>query len=213
MRAPETTPVRRFATLTAAAAALAVVLAAAPARPATGTSDETTAPATKPDADAVARGRYLVTVIACNDCHTPLKMGPNGPEPDMARMLSGHPEGMTLPPPPAASGPWIWSGIAANTAFAGPWGISYSANLTPDEATGLGIWTEDMFVKAMRTGKHFGQSRPILPPMPWPWIAQMTDEDLKAMYAYLRTVPPVVNHVPDPVPPPAAAASQAPTAQ
>jgi Cytochrome c len=206
MRAPETTSVKRFATLTAAAAALVAVLAAAPARPATGTPGETAAPASKPDAEAVARGRYLVAITACNDCHTPLKMGPNGPEPDMARMLSGHPEGMTLPPPPAASGPWIWSGLGTNTAFAGPWGISYSANLTPDEATGLGIWTEDMFVKAMRTGKHFGQSRPILPPMPWPWIAQMTDDDLKAVYAYLRTVPPVVNHVPDPVPPAAASA-------
>jgi len=49
----------------------------------------------------------------------------------------------------------------------------------------------------MRTGKHFGTSRDIQPPMPWPWIGQATDEDLKAIYAYLRTVPPIVNHVPD----------------
>ncbi len=164
------------------------------------------AEAAKPAADAVARGEYLVTIGSCNDCHTPFKMGANGPEPDMARMLSGHPEGMELPPPPPPSGPWIWTGAATNTAFAGPWGISYSSNITPDENTGLGIWTEEMFVKAMRTGKHFGQSRPILPPMPWNWIGKMTDDDLKAVYAYLRTVPPVTNHVPDPTPPPEAPA-------
>jgi hypothetical protein len=53
----------------------------------------------------------------------------------------------------------------------------------------------------MRTGKHMGVSRPILPPMPWQQLAAMSDDDLKAVYAYLRTIPPVVNHVPDPVPP------------
>ena len=157
----------------------------------------------------MARGQYLVAITACNDCHTPFKMGANGPEPDMARLLSGHPEGMEPPPPPAASGPWIWTGTDTGTAFAGPWGISYSANLTPDEATGMGIWTEEMFVKAMRTGRHFGQSRPILPPMPWPWIAKMTDDDLKAVYAYLRSIPPVVNHVPDPAPPAGAGGARA----
>ncbi len=147
--------------------------------------------------EAVSRGKYLVDIMSCNDCHTPLKMGANGPEPDMARMLSGHPEGMTLPPPPAAVGPWVWSGVDSNTAFAGPWGISYTANLTPDKNTGLGIWTEDMFLKAMRTGKHMGTSRAIQPPMPWPWIGRATDADLKAIFAYLKSVPPVSNHVPD----------------
>jgi hypothetical protein len=88
------------------------------------------------------------------------------------------------------------------TAWAGPWGISYASNLTPDQVTGMGIWTEEMFVKAMRTGKHMGVSRPILPPMPWMYIAKLTDEDLKAVYAFLRTLPAVTNHVPDPVIPP-----------
>ena len=83
------------------------------------------------------------------------------------------------------------------TAFAGPWGVSYAANLTPDQNTGLGVWTEDMFVKALRTGKHMGTSRPIQPPMPWMWAGQATDDDLKAMFAYLKSIPPVVNHVPD----------------
>ena len=150
----------------------------------------------------VERGRYLVLVGGCNDCHTPFKMGPNGPEPDMTRMLSGHPEALTMPPPPAlGEGPWLWAGAATNTSFAGPWGVSFAANLTPDENTGLGIWTEETFVKAMRTGKHMGASRPILPPMPWQNVGQLTDGDLKAVYAYLRSIPPVRNHVPEPLPP------------
>jgi mono/diheme cytochrome c family protein len=150
-------------------------------------------------AERVARGKYLVQIASCNDCHTPFKMGPNGPEPDMSRMLSGHPESMKMPAPPEGKGPWIWSGGATNTAFAGPWGVSYTANLTPDKVTGIGIWSEDLFIKTLRTGKHWGTSRPILPPMPWPWISKMSDEDLKSVYAYLRTIPPVHNQVPDPV--------------
>ena len=116
-------------------------------------------------------------------------------------MLSGHPESFALPAPPALDEAWMWAGAATNTAFVGPWGISFAANLTPDENTGLGIWTEEMFVTALRTGKHMGQSRPIMPPMPWPGIAQLTDEDLHAIYSYLRSIPPVVNHVPDYQPP------------
>lgn len=154
----------------------------------------------------VERGKYLASIAACNDCHTPLRMGPDGPEPDMSRMLSGHPEGMQMPDPPVLpEGPWVWTGAGTNTAFAGPWGISYSPNLTPDEVTGLGIWTEEIFVKAIRSGRHFGQSRPILPPMPWPWLARMTDEDLKAIYVYLRSIPLIKNQVPEaqPAVPPA----------
>jgi hypothetical protein len=139
--------------------------------------------------------------MGCNDCHTPLKMGANGPEPDMARFLTGHPEQMGSLPTAKAQGPWLWAGAATNTAFSGPWGISYAANLTPDRNTGLGIWTEEMFVKAIRTGKHMGASREILPPMPWPAFRNATDEDLKSIYAYLRSLKPVVNHVPDVTPP------------
>jgi len=144
-----------------------------------------------------ARGKYLVNGIGCNDCHTPLKMGPKGPEPDMTRLLSGHPEQMGALPAAPARGPWLWAGAATNTAFSGPWGISYAANLTPDQNTGLGIWTEDMFVRALRTGRHMGTSREIMPPMPWTAFKNLSDEDLKSIYAYLRTLKPVVNHVPD----------------
>jgi hypothetical protein len=161
------------------------------------------------EARRIERGKYLVTLMVCNDCHTPYKMGPKGPEPDMSRMLSGHPEQMKMPPPPKPVGPWIASIAATNTAFAGPWGISYTTNLTPDKNTGLGIWTEDMFVKAMKTGKHMGTAREIQPPMPWPWFSKATDEDLKAMFAYLRSIPPIVNHVPDWQPPSAPAPTPA----
>jgi mono/diheme cytochrome c family protein len=149
-------------------------------------------------ADArVERGRYLVTILGCNDCHTPLKMTRGGPVPDVDRLLSGHPETVKLPPPPKPQGAWVMSGSATNTAFAGPWGISYAANLTPDKNTGLGIWDETMFVQALRTGRHFGQARPIQPPMPWQAYGQMTDADIRAVFAYLRTVAPIHNRVPD----------------
>ena len=97
-------------------------------------------------------------------------MGPNGPEPDMTRMLSGHPEKAEVGKPPKLEGAWMAAVSNDFTAWSGPWGISYTANLTPDQNTGLGIWTEDMFIKAIREGKHMGTSRPILPPMPWPAI-------------------------------------------
>lgn len=147
--------------------------------------------------DQVERGRYLVTAMACNDCHTPLKMTDHGPEPDMSRMLSGHPEAMKMPAPPKLpEGPWLWLGGATNTAFSGPWGVSYAFNLTPDQNTGLGIWTEDMFIRAIRTGRHMGTSRQIMPPMPWPAFRNLNDADLKSIYAYLRTIPAVRNQVP-----------------
>ena len=152
----------------------------------------------------VRRGEYLVTVGGCNDCHTPWKMGPQGPEPDMTRMLSGHPETYAVTAPaPAPGGAWQHGAVVSPTmtAWSGPWGVSFTANLTPDQNTGLGIWTEEMFIKAIRTGRHFGVSRPILPPMPWFNYARMTDDDLKAVFAYLRSIPPVTNNVPDPIPP------------
>jgi mono/diheme cytochrome c family protein len=155
---------------------------------------------------SVVRGKYLVTGMGCNDCHTPFKMGANGPEPDMSLMLSGHPASLTLPPPPAPSGPWIGSMAATSTAWSGPWGVSYTANLTPDPETGLGQWTERQFVDTIRSGRHQGRGREILPPMPWPAFRNLNDADLKAMFAYLRTIPAIKNKVPDPViapPPPA----------
>lgn len=155
-------------------------------------------------ADPVARGRYLVKVMVCNDCHTPWHMGPNGPEPDMSRELSGHPEDLAVTAPPALGGAWQWAGAGTNTAFAGPWGVSFTANLTPDPETGLGRWTPETFVAAIRNGRHEGQGRPILPPMPWPMYRNASDEDLRAIFAYLQSIPKVRNRVPQPIDPPEA---------
>lgn len=159
----------------------------------------------------IERGRYLVTVAACHDCHTPFKMGPNGPAPDMSRALSGHPAGFEMPPAPAAQGPWIGAMAATNTAWAGPWGVSFTANLTPDAKTGLGTWTEQNFIDTIRNARHMGVGRPLLPPMPSPALAAMTDEDLKSVFAYLRSIPAIENKVPEPRPPVTAALAPAPT--
>lgn len=148
----------------------------------------------------IERGKYLVTFGDCNACHTPLKMGPTGPEPDMTKFLSGHPADIKLPPADLKPGPWF-AATAGMTAWAGPWGTTYAANLTPDMNTGLGIWTEEMFINAMRTGKHMGSGRPILPPMPWRSSAALTDDDLKAVFAYLRSIPAIKNDVPAPLGP------------
>lgn len=151
--------------------------------------------------DPVTRGKFLVTLGGCNDCHTPLKMGEKGPEPDMTKMLSGHPAELKMPPPPKAEGPWQIGASATLTAWSGPWGVSYTANLTPDTLTGTGNWTEELFIKTLKSGKHFGTSRPIMPPMPWPAIGGLPEDDLKAIYAYLRTIPPINNQVPAYQPP------------
>jgi mono/diheme cytochrome c family protein len=165
--------------------------------------------AASPDPQTLARGKYLVTVAGCNDCHTPWKLGPKGPEPDMSRMLSGHPEGMNLPPPPKLpEGPWVVSAAATNTAWSGPWGVSFTANLTPDPETGLGKWTLRNFVETIRTGRHMGRGRPILPPMPIPMYKNFTDEDLEAIFTYLGSIPAVSNRVPEPLPPPAPVAAR-----
>ncbi len=179
----------------------AMMLAAAPYTSAGGDNA-----ANNPDnssSEKLERGRYLVTVAACNDCHTPWTMGPNGPEPDMSRMLSGHPESAVVPPPSLAQEPWSMSIYDTNTAWAGPWGVSFTANLTPDRETGLGKWTLRTFVDTIRSGRHLGRGREILPPMPWQMYKHFTDDDFDAIFTYLQSIPPVRNRVPDPLPPPA----------
>lgn len=150
----------------------------------------------------VDRGRYLVTTSGCHDCHTPLKMGETGPEPDMSRMLSGHPESFVIAAPPANPGEeWMMVAARTMTAFSGPWGMSFTANLTPDDETGLGRWTLQNFKDTIRSGRHMGRGRPILPPMPIPMYKNFNDADFEAIYAFLRSIPPVRNRVPEPLPP------------
>lgn len=153
--------------------------------------------------ELVKRGEYLVTIAGCDDCHSPKVFGPNGPAMDPERRLSGHPENVALDPVDKNTlKSWVLFN-AHNTATVGPWGASFAANLTPD-ATGLGSWTEEQFIKALREGKFKGldNTRPLLPPMPWPSYSKMTDDDLKAMFAYLKTIKPVKNSVPAPIAPP-----------
>ena len=114
--------------------------------------------------EKIELGRRLTVVTGCIDCHTP---GTMYGAPDMSRNLSGSELGWT-----------------------GPWGTTYPSNLTPDMETGLGAWTEEQLVTAFRTGKRPDGS-PVLPPMPWPSFAQLTDEEAYAIAAYLKSIPPV----------------------
>jgi mono/diheme cytochrome c family protein len=195
---------RRFGVLAAAAVCAALVSVADLEGQAVSKKGD--GPASK----KIEHGKYLVAILACGDCHTPKKMGPNGPEEDPARLLMGHPEGAKVQPlPKLADTPWMAATNGDMTAWTGPWGVSYSINLTPDENTGIGSWSEATFIGAIKTGKHMGVSRPILPPMPWPAYRNLSDENLSSIYAYLRTVKPIRNRIPDPDPPAAPPAGAA----
>jgi hypothetical protein len=152
----------------------------------------------------IERGKYLVGFAGCDDCHTPKTFGPKGPKFDMTRRLSGSPAHTPIPEiPKGVLGPTQWGALTSNdmTQWAGPWGVSFSANLTPDVETGTGSWNEALFVKIFRTGKHLGEGRDILPPMPWKTIGSLSDEDLKAIFAFLQSLPPIKNAVREPIPP------------
>lgn len=141
---------------------------------------------------AVARGEYLVTVGGCSDCHSP-KARPGSMAPDPARLLSGRPATTAAPSKPANMGEIAVSGDL--TAWYGPWGVSYAANLTPHATTGIGKrYNEASFIKTLRTGKK-PEGEPLLPPMPWENLAGMTDSDLRAIWAYLQSIKPVDNFV------------------
>jgi cytochrome c2 len=150
----------------------------------------------------IKMGEYLVNAIGCDDCHSPKLMGPRGPEVDMSKRFSGHPANMPLA---KVSREQLKSYMLFNpmlTAFVGPWGASYSANISSD-ATGIGSWTEQQFFKAIREGKAKGVDggRMLLPPMPWPNFAKLKDQDIRAMFAYLKSTKPVENVVPAPLAP------------
>ena len=171
-------PSFRVSVLVLAAAAFATSMLAAPPKKSTHDLQ-------------VEHGRYLVMFGGCNDCHSPKK--PMSMEPDQTRMLSGRPATTPAPAKPAHPGEVAASGDL--TAWYGPWGVSYSANLTPDPKTGIGKrYTEASFIKTMRTGKK-PEGEDLLPPMPWLNLSGLTDADLKAIFAFLQTVKPVENNV------------------
>jgi hypothetical protein len=145
----------------------------------------------------IKKGEYLVGIMGCNDCHSPKVFGPNGPSVDPEKLLSGHPSDMPLGKIDKTD---LQSWVLFNhhsTAAVGPWGVSFAGNLTPDDS-GIGTWSEDQFKKAIREGKFKGLdgSRPLLPPMPWQQYSSLTDEDLKAIFTYLKSLKPVRNVVP-----------------
>lgn len=150
--------------------------------------------------ELVARGKYLTTIGGCNDCHSPKVMTQEGPMPDTTRLLSGHPENEKLAKI-IETKDWMLFNNGL-TAFVGPWGVSYAANLTPDD-TGIGNWKFEQFQTAIRKGKYKGleTSRPLLPPMPWQMYRTMSDDDLRAIFTYLKSLRPVNNLVPTPIAP------------
>lgn len=148
-------------------------------------------------------GEHIVHTSGCHDCHTPKKMTDHGPDLDMDHMLSGHPAG--APEPQVDRKEMESKGLAVTgdlTSWVGPWGVSYTANLTPD-STGILAWKEEQFIYALRNGitKGIPGSRPILPPMPWSEYKNFRDDELKAIFAYLKSIKPVSNLVPAPKPP------------
>jgi hypothetical protein len=150
------------------------------------------------------RGKYLVMAGGCGDCHSPKVFTTAGPVADTTKLLSGYPSSEKLPEiPKGILGPTQWGAITTNdmTAWAGPWGVSFSFNLTPHPTTGVGNWNEALFIQSLKTGKFMGTSRDMLPPMPWQEAGKMTDDDLKSIFAYLRSLPPIDNAIPAPIPP------------
>jgi cytochrome c553 len=144
--------------------------------------------AASPNKAQVERGRYLVGITGCHDCHSPKV---EGMTPDLSRALSGRPQ--TTPVPSAAKGE-VHASLDL-TAWTGPWGQTVASNLTPDPNSGIGKrYTEASFITAMRTGRK-PSGAPIMPPMPSEVYQNMTDEDLKAIWAYLQTVKPINNAV------------------
>jgi hypothetical protein len=148
----------------------------------------------------VKRGEYLVSIIGCEDCHSPKKRGPMGPEIIPELRFSGYPSSRPIMKADSNVVKQGWALFNPDlTSAVGPWGMSFSANISSDE-TGIGGWTEENFIRALRQGKYKGleNSRSLLPPMPWFMYKNMQDEDLKAIFAYLKTTKPVENVVPVP---------------
>lgn len=157
----------------------------------------------KTQEEMIALGKYIVHTTGCDDCHTPKIFTEHGPILDTTKLLSGFPQDEILPAMDMnmiGSDKWLAAEKHLG-AWVGAWGISYASNLTPDNATGIGTLSEEMFIKTMREGKYMGVGRQLLPPMPWEVYGKKTDEDLKAIYAYLMSIKPIHNEVPQPVPP------------
>lgn len=168
----------------------------------TSTKVPTTTPF-RTDKALVKRGEYLVGILGCQDCHSPKLMGAQGPEVIPELHLSGYPASRPIAKvfPEAIQGGWMLFG-SDGTSAVGPWGMSFAANLTSDE-TGIGTWSYKQFKTALTQGKFKGlpNTRPLLPPMPWTNYTTMAEEDIQAVFHYLKSTKPVSNVVPAPITP------------
>ncbi len=175
------------------------------AAPATAAAEAPAAPSMSKQ-DSIKRGEYLVMMMGCHECHSPKVFTPSGEMMyDTTRLLSGHPAGSPDPSLGKKGSTMPMEGIVFGgdlTSYIGPWGHSYSANLTPDP-TGLGEWSFEMFKKAFTEGKYQGldNGRPIMPPMPWQNFAHITNEDIHMIWTFLRSLKPINNIVPSYTPP------------
>lgn len=169
------------------------------------TQKEKSKPVAFTEGQVIARGKQLVSLGACHDCHTPkVFTETGGMHLDESRLLSGHPNGSPLPiidEQVFKHGHWTYFNEHF-TAAVGMWGMTFSKNLTP-HGTGLKGWTPETFIATMRTGRHLGMetARPLMPPMPWENLKDLPDEDLTAIFKYLQTLKPIDNYVPEPMNP------------
>src|SRR5687768_12905984 len=138
---------------------------------------------------SVDRGKYLVSITGCHDCHSPKTQGMT---PDPARLLSGRPSTTKMP---SKADSEIHASLDF-TAFYGPWGQTVASNLTPDPATGLPGrgYNEKTFIQAMRTGKK-PNGTAMQPPMPVEVYQNLSDDDLRSIWMYLQTLKPIRNAV------------------
>jgi len=151
--------------------------------------------------DTIKRGEYLVGIMGCNDCHSSKSMGPMGPVIDSTTKLGGFLSSKPIPKVSKSAGQWVLFAPDL-TAAVGPWGMSFAANISSDD-TGIGTWSEEQFISVMRKGKYKGMpgSRNLLPPMPWQAFGAVADDDLHAIFTYLKSTKPVKNVVPEPIAP------------
>lgn len=146
-------------------------------------------------------GQAIVEGWNCSFCHTPQIKGPDGkPMPDPKRLMSGHPADEKVPAVPdmVITSP-EWMEFLDNldpTVWATDNLLIFSANLTPDDETGIGNWTEVEFVETIREGRHRGIERRLKYPMPWRELSEVSDEELLSVYEYLMSLEPVDNKVP-----------------
>ena len=146
-------------------------------------------------------GQAIIEGWNCSFCHSPQIKGPEGkPIADPNRFMSGHPADEKIPAVPdmvLTSPEWMeFLDNLDSTAWATDNLVVFSANLTPDDETGIGSWTETEFVETLREGRHRGIERRIKYPMPWQELSELSDEELLSVYEYLMTLQPVSNEVP-----------------